>query len=42
MNKCEVCDAPFKTLYRVKWELFLLMMVLMIVLMMRLIWNFEN
>ena len=22
MNKCENCDAPFKTLYRVKWELF--------------------
>ena len=22
MNKCEICGAPFKTLYRVKWELF--------------------
>ena len=21
-DNCEVCDAPFKTLYRVKWELF--------------------
>ena len=21
-NNCEICDAPFKTLYRVKWELF--------------------